>query len=72
MKIYILADCYDHEILMRKFDTYEDAYNAMVESVNDTINDNCILDEDYGISNYRAWTNDGGFSTDWQINEFEV
>ena len=82
-KIYILADSYNREIVLTKFDTHEEAYKAMKFELDNLLdcdsNDNnaamangYVRGEDYDFDNYSAGANAKHSETDWVIDCFEV
>lgn len=82
-EIYILADSYNREIVLTKYDTYEEAYAAMKNELdnlldcdstdNDSALKNGYLREvDYDIGDYSAWANAKHSENDWVIEKFVI
>ena len=81
--IYILADCYEREICITKYDTYEDAYNAMKKELDYVLgfdsSDDAAAEEagyspefDFAINKWSAWSNAGDQNNDWVIEKFVI
>ena len=81
--IYILADCYEREIVMTKYDTHEDAYNAMKKELDYVLgfdgSDDIAAKEagytigcDFDINKWSAWANVKNQNNDWVIDKFEI
>lgn len=82
-KIYILADSYNREIFMTKYDTHEEAFQAMKNELDNVLGfDSMNNDEaaasgyergfDYDICDLSAWANAKHSDNDWYIQCFEV
>lgn len=82
-EIYILADSYNREIVLTKYDTYEEAYQAMKQELDyildcDSSDDNAamtngyIRGDDYDINDYGAWANAKHSQNDWVIEKFVI
>lgn len=81
--IYILADCYEREICITKYDTYEAAYNAMKQELDyvlgfDSTDEDAAEENgyatgfDFEINEWSAWSNVGDENNDWIIEKFEI
>ena len=81
--IYILADCYERDICITKYDTYEDAYNAMKKELDYVLgfdgSDEVAAEEtgyaagfDFALNQWSAWSNVKNQNNDWVIEKFEI
>lgn len=82
MKIWILVSVCDRDIIVEKFNTYEDAYKTMKhdldqalefdsESESDQEINGIYAEEDFYIRDLYAWAN-LRHDYDWTIEELEV
>lgn len=80
-EIYILADSFNREICITKYDTYEEAFDAMKteldnvlghDSISPYCEDEYVYDRgsDYDIDDWSAWSNVGDEQSDWVIEKF--
>ncbi|HAU85698.1 MAG TPA: hypothetical protein DCW90_09385 [Lachnospiraceae bacterium] len=78
MQVWILITVVEREIVIQKYSTYSDAFDAMLSDVKETIEFNpydideqkshdCYKEEDYDISDFVAWSNVREIYADWQI-----
>lgn len=71
--MYILVSCCEGNIIVNKYNTYDDAYARMKYEYNDFITDcidvyTCI--DDYGIEGYDAFVAyERYYRIDWHIEE---
>jgi hypothetical protein len=82
-EIYILADSYNREIFMTKYDTYEEAYQAMKGELDNVLGFDSVDDEaaaasglereiDYDLCSFSAWANAKHSDNDWVIEKFVI
>ena len=81
--IYVLADVYEREVCITKYNTYEDAYRAMKYELDLVLGfdstDKVAAEEngyapdfDFQINEWSAWSNVGDQNNDWVIEKFEI
>lgn len=81
--IYILADSYNREIVLTKYDTYEEAYQAMKDELDSVLHFDSLDEEaaaanglereiDYDICSFSAWANAKHSDNDWVIEKFVI
>lgn len=82
-EIYIIGDCYNREIYLTKYNTHEEAYDAMKKELDNVLGfdsvDECEAKErgytpgeDYAIDYWFAWCNVKDDQNDWVIQKFEI